>query len=173
MNKNNITEIKRPAIGNAAFIAVCSLFVIALVIIYFASEQNVEDLLFAGFGIAFFGGGGLLFVIFQMRKPLVVMCSKGITVPHGWKESFVPWEDVERIETITQSAGRTKIKHVAVYAPNAKGVAGSDAVSQTITESVTGWDEAPTLLIPTSFIFRKPEYIAQTLRDAHERYGIQ
>ncbi|MCL2605829.1 MAG: hypothetical protein FWD93_00920 [Coriobacteriia bacterium] len=163
-------EIRRPLLGNILLILACSAFVAICVLILRLELGDAFERFIAIVGIIFFGGGGLFFVIAKMRKPIVIVSSKGITVSYGWGENFVRWKDVERFEIVTQSVRGTKHKHVAIFAPKAKGIVGAGAISQTATEVVTGWEEAPTLLIGLSFSFIKPEVIVGTLQEFHDRY---
>ena len=121
-----------------------------------------------------FGVGGFLYVVLLAWKPLVVISSKGITVPYRRREIFIPWENVGRFEmleqTVSTSRGQATVRYIGIFAIDNEGIPGAGEISQAITKQVTGWEEAPTVLINPAFTFVKIDKIMETLNEFFHEY---
>ena len=170
--KQKEVVIRRPLIGNI-------LGILGFVIVFLGSvymprdwDRGWWDLRYwiVKICIPFWGLGGLYFILFKMRKPIVVISDKGVTVPSGWGEDFVPWEKVDRIEVLVQQLTFQKRKWIGIFATDSEDKAGIGKISQEVTQGVTGWEEAPDLLINLAFSFIKIEQVMGILQEFHEAY---
>lgn len=164
--------VRRPLFANVLLIVACAIFVVGGVLI----QQNEDaSIRIAGIiSIIFFGGGGLLYIVFMAGKPIAVISGKGITVPYGWGENFVTWENVDKFEVVEQtvkSKGHTqKIKYIGIFVNDTQGIAGAGEISQAISQKVTGWNEVPALTINLSFSFIKIEKVMGILQEFYDEY---
>ncbi|MCL2863901.1 MAG: hypothetical protein FWE25_00015 [Lachnospiraceae bacterium] len=170
-DKNGKVTIKRPLWGNLSFILICFAFVAGSLFIIQMGEMVYT--IVGIIGIAFFGGGGLLFVILMMRKPIVMISDKGITVPYGWGENFVTWENIAKIEVLEQAITNTAVqKYIGIFVFDRQGITGAGKKSQTITKKVTGWTNTPALLINLDFSFLNIQYITSVLQELHDKFSV-
>jgi len=161
--------IKRTLLGNLSFVFICLCFVAGgwfIMQLYDDTAVTIIGII----AIVFFGGGGLVFMIIMIRKPIAIISDKGITVPHGWGEHFVVWENIVKIEVVVQDLGSTRQKYIGIFVFDRRGITGTGAKSQAITRKVTKWKNAPALLINLSFSFLNVEYIAGVLQEFHDKY---
>jgi len=162
-------EIRRSSAANTSLIMMCILAVIACALVLYAGNLTQSDQIIV-IAALILSTGGIVLAVIQARKPLAIISDEGITAPFLWGENFVPWEDVERFEVVTQVVRTTRVSYVGIFAPNAKGIIGSDGVWKYLTKASTGWSEVPTLIINTAFI--KPDAIIDTLQEFHNEYKI-
>ncbi|MCL2589166.1 MAG: hypothetical protein FWD84_07130, partial [Oscillospiraceae bacterium] len=83
--------IQRTLLGNLSFVLMCLCFVAGGWFIMQLSDNTAATII-GIIAIVFFGGGGLMFMITMIRKPIATISDKGITIPHGWGEHFAAWE---------------------------------------------------------------------------------
>ena len=160
--------IKRTLLGNLSFVLLSLCFVAAGL---FLMQLNFTAATIIGvISIVFFGGGGLMFMITMIRKPIAIISDKGITIPRGWGEHFAVWENIVKIEVMVQDLGSTRQKYIGIFVFDRRGITGTGAKSQAITKKVTKWKNAPALLINLSFSFLNVEYIAGVLQEFHDKY---
>ena len=172
--------IRRTLLGNLLIILICFAFVAACLFMMQLDEAFYTVI--GIIGIVFFGGGGLLFVIVMMRKPIAIISNEGITVPHGWGENIVTWENVVKIEVVQQrienavattvapAKTKTTQKYIGIFVFDEQEIAGTGEKSKAITKKLTAWEEVPSLIINLNFSFLNVEYIAGVLQEFHNKY---
>ena len=137
------------------------------------AAETLGMVIFGWFIVAFFGIGGLCFLIFAARKPVVIVSKEGLTVPHSRGQDFIRWQEVNRLEVIVQEVARgNKQKYIGVFASDAANVRKADKTANGITKAVTGWKHVPTALINLDFTGIKPEKLLGTLQAFQEQYQI-
>jgi len=172
--------IKRTLLGNLLIILTSFAFVASS--LFMMQLDEAVYTVIGIIGIVFFGGGGLLSVIVMMRKPIVIISNEGITVPHGWGENVVTWENIVKIEVVQQRIEntiattvapvntKTTQKYIGIFVFDKQGIVGAGKKSQAITKKLTAWEEVPALIINLSFSFLNVEYIAGVLQEFHNKY---
>lgn len=168
MNDKKVV-IKRSLLGNVLMLLVCAAFAV----IGFWLIKSEEHFWLGIFSIVFFGGGGLLFSILMMRKPIAVLSHEGITVPYGWGENFVAWENVDRFEIMEQrirsrNTNQT-VKCIGIFVHDSEGIVGAGSLSKTLSKEVTGLDKVPDMTITLAFSFIKIEKVMKILQEHYDK----
>jgi hypothetical protein len=166
--------IKRSFWGNVLFTLGCAAFT-AVGIFILLSDEDVLFRAIAIVCIVLSSGGGLLYLLLMARKPIVVISDKGISVPHGWGEDFVAWENVRKIEVMEQTTRTQGItnreKLIGIFVNKEAGDVGG--AGQMIAQQVTGWDEIPALQITLSLSFVKIEKVMGILQEFYNEHKQQ
>ena len=160
---------RRSLISNIAFFLICLAFVIGG---FFLLE---EIWILGMITMIFFGGGGVLYLLFMSWRPILVITKEGVTVPYGWGENFVSWSNVRKIEMVTQTIntgnGTTTKDYIGVFTFNNEGIVGAGDISKAITSKVTGIEDPPSLLITNSLTFIKYDKILAALNEFYVKYN--
>ena len=161
--------IRRSFWGNVLFTLGCAAFVVAGVFLL----QSEDSQLIGVICIVFFGGGGLCYLILLSWKPIVIASRDGITIPHGWKKTFVLWKNIDRFEVVEQEihtgrGGIVRQKYIGVFVFSKEGIVGAGKAW-----GVRGANgEVPAVLINLSFSFVKIEKAMKFLKEFHDNYKI-
>ena len=165
----NEVVIRRPLWGKLLFILMCAMLVFFSIL----RLQDGDKVIGLG-GIALFGGGGLIAVIFVIWKPIVVMSNEGITIPYRWKENFVSWRNIKKFEVLEQRIGMMKQSYIGIFVFDTEEFAVAGKFSKTITQKITNWREVPDFLIQCNFSFIKIEKVMGILQEFYDAYkGIR
>ena len=139
--------IRRPFWGNVLLVLVCSAFVFISII----RQDGSNFHRFMGIvGIIVFGFGGLYLIILGIRKPIAIISSEGVKSPFLRGNNFLPWEDVERFDVVTQRAGLARHKYIGIFSHSSKDV--------------------PALLINLSFSFVNADTVIGIMQMYHKEY---
>jgi len=166
MNKNQVV-IRHSLLGNILLAIGCVAFVVMGI---FMLQLNTFERIVGIAAIAFFGGGGVAYFISMSWRPVAIISDAGITVPYGWGKNFTPWENIVKFEVVVQNAGGAKQSYIGIFVSDATGIVGAGKLSQLVTKEITGWAEAPAMLINPSFTFIKIEKIMQILQTFYDEY---
>jgi chorismate mutase len=165
--------IRRPLLGNILFAMICAAFVAGSIFLLNDDGGDPATRIVAIVAIIFFGIGGLAYLVFMARKPIVIVTDKGITVPHGRGKTFVPWENIQKFEVLELHVKGTTNKCIGVFVRDAQDMVVAGNLSKLISKSVTGWSEVPELLINPSFTFIKIEKIMDILQSFLQAHNNQ
>jgi hypothetical protein len=130
--------------------------------------------------VVFFGGGAVFFLYkIILRKPTLVINSKGIYPTYLWKDirQLVLWEDIEKIgllQQIIKSVGKyhstTKYYHMAIYLKNPEKYNFEKYLSKETADRISsmlggkyGEGIKADLLVPSTLLPYKIEKILDTL----------
>jgi len=164
---DNKVVIRHSLLGNILLAICCAVFVAMGI---FLLQLDTLERIIGIAAIVFFGGGGVAYFLLMSWKPVAIISNTGITVPYGWGRNFVPWENVVKFEIVVQNIGVSKQKYIGIFVADTTGIVGAGKFSQSLTKDITGWAEAPAMLINPSFTFLKIEKIMQILQTFYDEY---
>ena len=146
--------IKNSILGNVLYVLLCAVFVFLGVLMHQAEDHwgvNVWGIAF----IIFFGSMGPFYFIFRAWRPLVVISSEGIEIPHWRKNTFVPWKNVDGFREYRTSSQ----KYVIIFLRDAQDIIGIGKASR----------KKSRLFIGLTF-FIKAKAVIEALQEFHDRY---
>jgi len=153
--------IKRSWVGNMLFAISC--LMVVMVGLFILEEAKLIGVVC----ILFFGVGGLYGIVFVAWKPLVIISIDGIAVPNRRGITFVEWSNVKKIEIIKHKIPNATQTYIGIFVFD-NNILGNFA--QNMTTMLTGWDEAPALLINNTFSFVRYEKIMAALEEFYDEY---
>ena len=128
--------------------------------------------------IALSAGGAVYYFAIKSCRPLITISSNGITIPHGRRKNYIPWENIMRFEVLEQKLVHDVLNpdtetHIGIFVFNTDGIMGIGKISQTITELSGGWGgwvENPDLLINAGSL-SKTEEVMEALQAFWDEYN--
>ena len=142
---------------------------------------NSEDIYYRFMGliaIIYFGGYGLIFLLFRSRKPIVIISKLGIKQPGFWSTKFVSWFEIEevryKIQNVSSHFGHTFThKYIGVFTFDGRFEENLlEYFCILLTKMKTGWGDMPNLLISNREVFSRidNQHIVNAMRVYHAHF---